>query len=94
MNEEAAPLIQRTEKISFQFDGGEVEAYAGETIAAALLRAVTTHLRDAPNGGRPRGMFCAMGICQECVVEVDGQIVEACRAEVKPGLTVKRVQYV
>ncbi len=94
MNKDAASPVQRTEKISFQFDGIEVGAFEGETIAAALLRARITHLRDAPNSKKPRGMFCVMGVCQECVVIVDGKIVEACRSKASDGLIVNRVHYV
>lgn len=94
MSKANAPLIERTEKISFQFDGVAVNAYSGETIAAALLRAEITHLRDAPSSGTPRGMFCAMGVCQECVVKVDGKIVESCCAVVTKDAIVERVKYV
>lgn len=94
MNKSAALPVQRTKRISFEFDGIEVDAYAGETIAVALFRAGITHLRDAPNRKSPRGMFCVMGVCQECVVSVDGKNVEACRTGVTKGLIVNRVQYV
>ncbi len=93
MSNEAADHIQRAELISFQFDKETFTAHAGETIAAALLRAGITHIRNAP-GGTPRGMFCAMGVCQECVVMVDGKRVEACRAPAKEGLIVQRVSNV
>lgn len=87
-------MIERSEYISFQFDGKSYQGYAGETIGAALLRAGVTHLRDAPNSKTPRGMFCIMGACQECVVEVDGRKVEACRTDVSDGLIVKRAPHV
>ncbi len=85
--------IERTKEISFHFDGVEVAGFVGETIAAALLRVNISNLRNAPNGG-DRGMFCVMGVCQECVVKVDGKIVEACRTEISDGLNVERVTYV
>ncbi len=94
MNKGAVSQVQRSEKISFQFDGIDMDAYEGETIAAALFRAEVSHLRDAPNSKNPRGLFCVMGVCQECVVSVDGKIVEACRTNVSDGLIVNRVQYV
>ncbi|MBT5186114.1 MAG: (2Fe-2S)-binding protein [Kordiimonadaceae bacterium] len=94
MSSENTDQIKRTEKISFTFDDQTVEAYDGETIAAALLRRGVIHLRNAPNSNTARGMFCGMGVCQECVVEVDGYKVEACRTKTSNGLIVKKVSYV
>ena len=78
-----------TPRVRFRFDDVEVEAFAGESIAAALLAAGVTTLRRAPADNAPRGAFCWMGICQECVVRVDGRAVEACRLAVADGLVVR-----
>lgn len=75
--------------IAFRFEGREVEAPQGMSVAAALLAAGVVHLRDAPADGTPRGAFCMMGLCQECVVLVDGVAVEACRLPASPGLDVR-----
>ncbi|MEZ5756884.1 MAG: (2Fe-2S)-binding protein [Emcibacteraceae bacterium] len=83
--------ILRSKEISFIFDGVSITGHDGETVAAALLRAGITHLRNAPNSDTPRGMFCIMGACQECVVEIDGQKVEACRTTITEGLVIRRV---
>lgn len=93
MSENASLHIERTKLISFKFDGMGVAAHDGETIAAALFRAGITHIRNAPSG-TPRGMFCAMGVCQECVVNIDGKIVEACRTTVQEGQDIQKVEYV
>ncbi len=85
--------IERTKEISFQFDGVMINGYEGESIAAALLRAGITAIRNAPNTKTPRGMFCVMGVCQECVVSIDGKTREACRTTVSDGLIVERVIY-
>ena len=74
--------------VRFRFDGREIEAFAGESVAAALLAAGIRALRDERGGAR--GLFCAMGICQECVVVVDGRRVESCRIPVRDGLDVRR----
>lgn len=71
----------RGAKVRFRFDGREVEAFAGESIAAALLA-----------NGIHSGLFCAMGLCQACAVLVDGRRVEACRHRVAEGLEVRRVE--
>lgn len=83
--------ITRSEVVTFSFDGAPVEGHAGEPLIAALLRAGQTSLRDAPRDTAPRGAFCCMGLCQECLVMIDGQRVEACRAIVAADLVVGRV---
>lgn len=87
-------MIVRTEEILFEFDGETYNGFAGESIAAALLRVGVTHLRDAPKSQTPRGMFCVMGVCQECVVEINQRRVEACRTKVSNGLKIKRASNV
>lgn len=83
--------ITRAPEVSFTFDGVRVTGHAGESLAAALMRSGVRHLRDAPEDGAARGAFCLMGLCQECVVLVDGTKVESCRVEVAEGLEVARV---
>ena len=85
--------ILRTEKVEFNFDGEAIWGYAGESLAAALIRSRRLHFRDAPEGAGPRGAFCLMGLCQECVVVLEGQTVESCRIEVQPGITVTSLRY-
>lgn len=85
-----ASKIVRSAPVVFTFDGQSVEGHEGENLAGALLRAGRLHLRNAPENGGPRGAFCCMGLCQECAVRIDGQVVEACRTEVTQGLAVER----
>jgi predicted molibdopterin-dependent oxidoreductase YjgC len=75
--------------LRFGFDGAEVEAFAGETVAVALLASGIPGFAVNPADGTPRGMFCAMGVCQECAVLIDGQVQEACRVLVRDGLDVR-----
>ena len=86
-------MIKRSAELTFNFEGEEFTAYDGETISAALLRAGKLNIRSAPTGA-PRGMFCGMGVCQECVVEVGGKKTESCRTKVKSGMTVRKASYV
>ena len=81
-------LIKRAPEVSFLFDGARLTGYAGENLAVALMRSRHLHLRDAPEDGAARGAFCLMGLCQECVVELDGMRVESCRVELRDGLNV------
>jgi D-hydroxyproline dehydrogenase subunit gamma len=77
--------------IEFRFDGRPVQAYEGETVAMALWAAGTRALRRSPKQGAPRGVFCAMGACQECVVMVDGRLRPSCMTAVAAGLDVRSV---
>ena len=59
--------------ISFRFNGQPIQALQGETVAAALSAAGVTTFRHTPSGA-PRGLFCGMGACFDCVVTIDGRI--------------------
>ncbi|MEM7567828.1 MAG: (2Fe-2S)-binding protein, partial [Pseudomonadota bacterium] len=75
-------------EFSFTFDGAPVLARTGDTIAAAL-EAADVRTLGKRRGGRPRGVFCGMGACQDCLVSVDGRLSErACLVEAAPGLVV------
>lgn len=74
--------------ISIRFDGRDVPALAGETVAAALSAAGIVAFRQTP-GGAPRGLHCGMGACFDCVVTIDGRIGQrACLAKVADGMQV------
>ena len=76
--------------VQLYVDGLPVQAHAGETLAAALMAAGLLHLRDSPRAGAPRGAFCMMGVCQECLVQVDGALRQSCLAPVRDGMIVTR----
>lgn len=77
--------------LSFTFEGETLEARAGDTVASALAAAGIRHLRDSAVSGEPRGIYCMMGACFECLVEVDGMPNrQACMTPVSEGLVVKR----
>ena len=83
--------ITRRTQVQFMVDDTACEGFEGESVAAALLAAGRRTLRHGPVDGGPRGLFCAMGSCQECVVRVDGVAVEACRVAVCAGLKVQTI---
>lgn len=64
--------VRRGAPIRLEVNGTPVSAAAGETIATALLARGQMALRATPKQGRPRGLFCAMGVCFDCLVTVDG----------------------
>lgn len=81
--------FQRGAATSLDVDRLAVAAHRGETLAAALMAAGLLRLRRSPRDGTPRGAFCFMGVCQECVVQVDGVLRQACQVVVEDGLRVE-----
>jgi predicted molibdopterin-dependent oxidoreductase YjgC len=78
------------EAVVFTFDGRSVTARPGDTVAVALLAAGITACRHTPVSGAPRGPFCMMGVCFECLVTVDGRSSrQACMTEVTAGMLVE-----
>lgn len=80
-----------TRPIAFSFDGTRITAVEGETVATALLAAGEVVLRTTPISGAPRGPYCMMGACYDCLVEIDGvPNRQACMVRVVDGMAVRR----
>ncbi|MCL4744426.1 MAG: (2Fe-2S)-binding protein [Burkholderiaceae bacterium] len=80
--------VARGRPIRLVVDGAFVEAFEGESLAIALAASGRLALRSSPNARTPRGMFCLMGVCQECVVEVDGALSASCSVGARDGMVV------
>lgn len=87
------PILGVQEKgapVKFIFDGKEVEGYEGEPIAAALKAAGLMVHRYTKKQHEPRGIFCAIGRCTDCVMVVDGvPNVRTCITPLKAGMNVQ-----
>jgi len=81
--------VDRGAAVEVVVDGRPVEAYLGECVAAALYASGVRELRRSPTAGGARGMFCLMGVCQECVVRIDGRLVPACPQPVRAGMAIE-----
>ena len=67
-------------------DGEEVEARPGQTVAGVLLGKGMRAWRTTRGAGRPRGLFCGIGVCFDCLVRVNGvPDVRACQRLVADG---------
>ncbi|MFN3673756.1 MAG: (2Fe-2S)-binding protein [Bosea sp. (in: a-proteobacteria)] len=64
--------IMGAETVGFSFDGRAMTARAGDTVAAALLANGVQACRQTPVSGAPRGPYCMMGVCFDCLVVIDG----------------------
>ena len=92
MRIEEHPVLsfERGEKVTFYFNGQEVEGYISETIAAALHASGVRKLGESPELHRPRGLFCAIGNCSSCFMIVDGEPnMRVCVMKVRPGIKVE-----
>lgn len=81
--------MDNRQTLQFTFNDEPYTAFAGETIAAALLAAGVRTLRVHEEKGTPRGIYCNIGHCFECRVSVDGvPTVRACMTLVQEGMEV------
>jgi predicted molibdopterin-dependent oxidoreductase YjgC len=82
-------LLEGGERVMLRVDGRSVEARVGDSVAAALLAAGMVRTGLAPRLDSPRGPYCAIGVCFDCLVTVDGVgNRRACMVEVADGMTV------
>lgn len=84
------PIGARGSTVTVMLDGQPFEMAEGDTLAAGLLAAGVRAFRETPVSGAPRGPFCLMGACHDCLVEIDGRTVQACLMPVTAGLVVTR----
>lgn len=57
---------------TFDLDGGAVPYLPGQTVGAALVAGGRSSWRTTRREARPRGIFCGIGVCFDCLVTVDG----------------------
>lgn len=92
-NEISGPVLAADEsRPSFvvHVDGRPVKAHAGQTVAAVLLAAGIRAFRRTVQRDEPRGVFCGMGVCYECLVTVNGAAnTRACVTVVAPDMTIE-----
>ena len=92
MRIESHPILdfKRGKRITFIYNGKPINAYEGESIAAALHAAGVMVLGYSQTLHRPRGFYCAIGNCSSCMMVVDGiPNVKTCVTEVRDGMRVE-----
>ena len=86
--------VQRGEPFEITVDGEKILAYPGETIGAVLIAAGIRTLRHTNKLEQPRGLFCGIGVCQECRMIINGVpntqacqtlATKGCRVETQPS---------
>jgi predicted molibdopterin-dependent oxidoreductase YjgC len=80
-----------TSDLTIWFDSQPIPARAGDSVAVALLAAGISTTRTTAVSGAPRGPFCMMGACFDCLAEIDGRAnVQTCMTKVRDGMRVGR----
>jgi hypothetical protein len=93
MRIEEHPILGQFEKgsrIQFIFDGQPMEGFEGEPIAIALRSNDVMIHRYTARRNEPRGMFCAIGRCTDCIMVVNGRPnIRTCVEPLKAGMVVE-----
>lgn len=93
MRIEKHPVIEdfkKGKRVSFLYDGKTVEGFEGEPIAAALKAVGVMVHRYTKKQRSPRGIFCAIGRCTDCVMVVNGKAnTRTCVTPLKEGMVVE-----
>lgn len=76
----------RGKEFTIYINGVAALAYPGETLATVMLASGLRVFRHTTLKGQPRGLYCGMGICYECLVTHNGKPnVRACQTLAQPG---------
>jgi hypothetical protein len=78
----------QSDHVLVSFEGEDLTLPLGGNLAGALLVAGVMPFRHTPVSGAPRGPFCMMGTCFDCLVQIDGMTVQACMMQVTEGLEI------
>jgi hypothetical protein len=74
---------------TFVFDGAPIAFRPGQSVGAAMIASGVRSWRTTRVAGRPRGVFCGIGVCFDCLVVIDGTPNErACRVPARAGMSV------
>lgn len=77
------------DEVTASFNGSTISAPAGASVAAALLASGRTSWRTT-RSGRPRGLFCGIGVCFDCLVDIDGESGQrACMIPLTEGMDIR-----
>lgn len=88
------PILDEPEsrnKVTLYYEDKPLEAYEGEPVAAALMASGIRVMRTTAKLKEPRGIFCAIGRCTDCMMIVDGvPNTRTCVTYVRDGMRVEK----
>ena len=77
--------------IAVEVEGRTVQVPKGASAAAAVLVAGLPSIRDTPVGHNERAPYCMMGVCFDCLAEIDGvPNRQSCMVAARPGMRIRR----
>jgi predicted molibdopterin-dependent oxidoreductase YjgC len=80
-------------RVTVELDGVALAVPSGCSVAAALLVSGVTRFRSTPVSGSARAPYCMMGVCFECLMEIDGEPNrQTCLVEVRDGMKLRTQQ--
>ena len=78
-------------RIAVEVEGRTVHVPEGASAAAAVLVAGLPSIRDTAVGGHERAPYCMMGVCFDCLAEIDGvPNRQSCMVAARPGMRIRR----
>ena len=81
---------ERELPLTIFIDGTATPARQGDTVAAAMLGSGYVACRTTAVSGTPRGPYCLMGVCFDCLVNIDGDANrQACMTTVRDGMRIE-----
>lgn len=84
------PDLADAPTVALTIDGEAITARAADSVAAALLAAGRAACRETAVTNTPRGPYCLMGVCFDCLVSIDGVgNRQACLVRVRAGMRVE-----
>ena len=80
-----------TASIAVEIEGHSIRVPEGASAAAAMLLSGLTSIRDTPVGDSPRAPYCMMGVCFDCLAEIDGvPNRQSCMVPARSGMRIRR----
>lgn len=87
------PESSSARTVTITFEGEPLSVPAGISVAAALLAGGVKNFRSSVVGGEPRAPYCMMGVCFECLLEIDGMpLQQGCLVPVREGMRILTAQ--
>jgi len=78
-------------QVTITLEGEQLQVPAGESVLASVMAAGVGYNRTSPISGKKRAGYCQMGVCFECLMEIDGiPNQQACDIQVRHGMIVNR----
>ena len=85
--------VKRGKPFEIEVDGEKLIAYEGESVAAVLVAAGRRTFRWTEKKKQPRGMYCGIGLCHDCMMVINGvPNTKACQTLATPGCRVESQQ--